>query len=131
MTHVVCDTMILDEYNKVTGAASYDTLGSAIIVADVNGDGIVDSIIAAPKHNALGKLRSGAVYVIWGQITSIESLDLTKLDIETGFKILGANEGDWSGYSLTAGDVNADGIADIIIGCTPHPGKVCVRHNIS
>src|SRR5687768_15511119 len=44
-------------------------------------------------------------------------VDLSSLDGTTGFKINGAAAGDISGYSVaSAGDVNGDGFADVIIG---------------
>lgn len=43
--------------------------------------------------------------------------NLTDLNGTNGFAINGINTNDQSGYSVSgAGDVNADGIADIIIG---------------
>ena len=43
--------------------------------------------------------------------------DLRTLDGHNGFAILGRNERDYSGWSVSgAGDVNGDGVADLIIG---------------
>ena len=45
------------------------------------------------------------------------NIDLSSLDGATGFKLNGAAASDHSGYSVaSAGDVNGDGFADLIVG---------------
>src|SRR4029453_8010985 len=45
------------------------------------------------------------------------NVDLSTLDGATGFKLSGAAAGDFSGISVaSAGDVNGDGFADLIVG---------------
>ena len=45
------------------------------------------------------------------------NIDLSSLDGTTGFKLSGVAAGDQSGFSVTsAGDVNGDGFADVIVG---------------
>ena len=52
------------------------------------------------------------------------NIDLSALDGATGFKLSGAAANDNSGYSVaSAGDVNGDGFADLIVGANgadPH-----------
>src|SRR5258705_11482830 len=44
-------------------------------------------------------------------------IELSSLDGSNGFQINGETAGDYSGYSVSsAGDVNGDGFADLIIG---------------
>jgi hypothetical protein len=43
-------------------------------------------------------------------------IPLSSLDGSNGFQINGETTGDESGFSVSTGDVNADGFADIIIG---------------
>ncbi len=55
-----------------------------------------------------------------GQFPAI--LPLTSLDGQIGFKIDGENNGDHSGYSVSAlGDINSDGHTDLIIGAPSYP----------
>ncbi len=47
------------------------------------------------------------------------SLDLSSLDIDDGFAINGIDEYDYLGISVSsAGDVNGDGLDDVIIGAS-------------
>ena len=88
---------------------------------DVNGDGIDDLIIGAPGADLNGNNRAGESYVVFGSrnIGSSGSLPLASLDGSNGFVLEGINSGDNAGRSVSnAGDVNGDGIDDLIIGAT-------------
>ncbi len=44
-------------------------------------------------------------------------LNLSSLTGDNGFKLDGENNDDYSGYSVSAaGDINGDGVADLVIG---------------
>jgi hypothetical protein len=93
---------------------------------DINGDGIDDIIIGASDEANGALLNAGVSYVLFGQqdwssetnyIAATHSFDLGNLDGNNGFKILGAGDGDKAGRSVSsAGDLNGDGIDDLIIG---------------
>ena len=55
---------------------------------------------------------------MFGQASGFAAnIDLSSLDGTTGFKLSGAAAGDHSGFSVaSAGDVNGDGFADLIVG---------------
>ena len=61
---------------------------------------------------------AGESYVVFGSEHSLRAeLDLSDLNGTNGFTINGIDAGDHSGRSVSsAGDVNGDGIDDIIIG---------------
>jgi len=103
---------------QIIGEVAYDVSGWSVASAgDVNGDGIDDLIIGAGAADPNGS-RSGASYVVFGRTTGFAAnLNLSTLDGTTGFQINGEVAGDRSGYSVaSAGDVNGDGIDDLIVG---------------
>jgi hypothetical protein len=102
----------------IHGEADGDSSGYAISSAgDVNGDGLSDLIVGAYGADANGRLDAGKSYVVFGK-ASMAAVDLSAVANGVGgFAINGQAEGDFSGTSVTsAGDVNGDGLADLIVG---------------
>ena len=100
------------------GGASGGSGHSVSGAGDINGDGVADLIIGAPFGNS----TVGASYVVFGKagIGSTGSLTLSSLNGGNGFVLPGVVASSYSGYSVSeAGDVNGDGMADLIIG-TPY-----------
>ncbi len=92
----------------LTGA---DKVGAA---GDINGDGISDLILGDA-----GAAYSGQAYVIYGKESGLGDLDLPAITAADGFKITGSTYGEGVGVSVhAAGDVNGDGLGDLIIGAT-------------
>ena len=81
---------------------------------DINGDGIDDLIIGAPSADD----NAGQSYVVFGTRQGFpDVLELSALDGTNGFVINGIARFDFAGISVSAaGDVNRDGINDVIIG---------------
>jgi RTX calcium-binding nonapeptide repeat (4 copies)/FG-GAP repeat len=103
---------------RINGIAAGDSLGSSVSNAgDVNGDGIDDLIIGADGASPHGDF-SGQSYVVFGSRAKIKPvLNLSTLNGRNGFRINGIAAYDSLGSSVSsAGDVNADGIDDLIIG---------------
>ena len=101
------------------GGAAGDGLGFAVSSAgDINGDGFDDLILGAREANGTGEIDAGASYVVFGRAGGFAAgIDVAGLTGANGFAILGADASDRSGYSVAAaGDVNGDGIDDLIIG---------------
>jgi RTX calcium-binding nonapeptide repeat (4 copies)/FG-GAP repeat len=96
-----------------------DNLGSSVSGAgDINNDGIDDLIIGAVGASPNDDYYSGQSYVVFGRSGGFSSsLNFSNLNGSNGFILNGIEEGDFSGWSVSgAGDVNNDGIDDVIIG---------------
>jgi len=106
------------------GASPYEYTGWSVASAgDVNGDGFEDLVIG---NNSTSTDRAG--YVVFGKASGWASaIELSALNGTTGFQLFGKNYVGWVpqgissgnlvGYSAaSAGDINGDGYADIIIG---------------
>ncbi|MEP1095878.1 MAG: putative Ig domain-containing protein [Cyclobacteriaceae bacterium] len=110
----------LDGNNGFTlnGVAANDETGKSVSYAgDVNGDGVEDLIIAARYADPNGSF-SGEVYVVFGSSNGFApTFELSALDGSNGFNLNGVAANDYAGYSVSnAGDVNGDGVDDLIIG---------------
>src|SRR6056297_345204 len=121
MSTSVIDLSELDGSNgfRIDGIDAADESGRSVSGAgDVNGDGIDDLIISAPYADPDGRSTAGESYVVFGSLGGFAaSLDLASLDGTNGFQIDGVDAGDYSGVSVSGtGDVNGDGIDDIVIG---------------
>lgn len=81
---------------------------------DVNGDGIPDFLIAGRLE---GDRFRGHVWVVFGQRPMPTKLRLSD-PWGRGFLITGANPDDQASEARGAGDVNGDGLDDIIVGAS-------------
>lgn len=103
---------------SLNGIDANEAAGTAVTSADMNGDGINDIIIGAPKASPNNKTSAGRIYVVFGKAGTFNpTIDLSTLNGQNGFIINGINAGDKTGEALaTVPDINGDGIDDLIMG---------------
>ena len=114
----------------ITGASNDRSGFSIAVLGDINGDHADDLLIGAPGSTGGG---AGKTYVVFsnlskdmsGNLIAMSNIDLATVAAGTGGFVLNGEAaaaspspfGDNSGYSVSsAGDVNGDGIVDILVG---------------
>ena len=100
-------TNLGDSGYKIYNSTTSSRLGTSVSqIGDLNGDGLGDLLISGPTTN-------GRAYVVYGKTTTTD-IDLANLTASQGFTLTGPSDvliGKW----VSAGDIDGDGIDDIMV----------------
>jgi hypothetical protein len=113
----------------LAGIDAYDFAGRSVSAAgDINGDGMDDLVVGADFADPGSRSSAGECYVIYGRDTAQAGNFPARIPLESllpdfggdgrmGFVINGNDAFDQLCHSVAAaGDVNGDGIGDLVIG---------------
>ncbi len=79
--------------------------------SDINGDGYPDVLIGSPAG------LTGKIYCVFGAVRPFPvNVNVKDLSGINGFEVNGPSTSDHVGNALSAGDINGDGIGDVITG---------------
>ncbi len=97
-----------------------DESGGAVVAdaGDFNGDGFEDILVGVPNASPNGETNAGQVFLVFGSTASrAASFGLQSIRPEQGIVLAGLESNAQLGFSVAgAGDVNGDGLADIVLG---------------
>lgn len=110
----------------IKGSDLNDLTGNPVAeIGDINGDEFPDFAVGAIWADSVNNARdkAGETHVIFGGSTLPQTIDLATATSGV-MRIFGAQQGDESGVSIAGlGDVNDDGIDDLIIGARYTDGR--------
>lgn len=127
----VVDVRTLDGNNGFETSPNATSLAA---IGDVNNDGLDDFAIGSQFNpTVIGRLDAGQVYVVFGRRTGFPpTLRLSQLDGSDGFRIDGYYEDGHLGASMAGpGDINGDGIDDLVVGAPGTPGTPGINGRVS
>lgn len=108
---------------EVPGASeSGDQFGAALTIGDVDGDGFDDLVVGAPGESHPGAEVAGALTVFNGSETGLLRTGSRELWAGRNGFAGTAEAGDRLGAALGAGDVDGDGVDDVVVGAPGEDG---------
>lgn len=97
----------------ITGNGSSDFFGVGIAVGDIDGDGYDDVAVGATGDTSAGAANSGAVYLLYGSVSGIDSGAVADNSAVAKFT---NGIGFFTGSSVSIGNIDGDEYDDLLIG---------------
>jgi len=113
----------------IYAADAGDQFGGSAATGDVDGDGFDDIVLGAIFADGPGNLRSwaGEVAVIYGRPGPVPDVDLASPPFNGVTVIYGEDLSDLVGDTTRTGDLDGDGLADLLLGATSGDGPANAR----
>lgn len=119
---------------EIEGRQAHSGVGTAVAAADINGDGFDDILIGGPGTDGQAGEKAGAVFIIMGRASFPTTMNVLNADVRIG----GEAALDGVGEAIAIGDLNNNGVSDVIFGVPfadppsrPNGGKVVVIYGRS
>ena len=93
-----------------------DQMGITLAMGDVQGDGFADVVVGAVGQDVAGATDAGALYVLRGSAQGIGPAGSRYLHADSADVAGAAQPGDRLGSGLALGDLDDDGVADLLVG---------------
>ena len=103
---------------RIEGGTGFDDFGAPMATGDVNGDGITDLIVADPPGINTTNSQAGRVYVYLGKPTFFATARRAASTADVVIRSSRNSAIRGPAGTPATGDVNNDGIDDIVIGST-------------
>ncbi len=99
------------------GARRSAIAGDTIMLLDLDGDGHDELVIACPNDEPLGRIDAGTTFVFFGTAEPLPpAIDLAAIPSSLPHLVInGAEANDMLAYSTGYGDVNGDGLPDLLL----------------
>jgi hypothetical protein len=98
------------------GAELGDGFGDALAVGDFDGDGFADLAVGVPLEDVGAVVDAGAANVLYGSARGLTGVGGQLFSQDSPGVASGAEREDDFGRTLTAGDFDGDGLADLAVG---------------
>lgn len=93
---------------EIFGDEDYNYFNDLTLIDDFNNDGYPDFALNANSD-------SGSVFVFFGKDSWADSLDISSMSAEDGFKITDLGSRPYTKRPIASGDINGDGISDLVV----------------
>ncbi len=97
----------------VRGTGGYDGAGSGVACAHSDGDAYAELVVGAANESSLGSY-SGAAYIFYGPLSG------SYITSDAHAILWGTTGSDQAGQGVAVGDMNDDGIGDVLVGANGH-----------